>query len=77
MEIRELPGGARQSERKGELTSERLPERRRWEIDDGCVGADGTPAVERGKALCSFTREQAPSSAWQESVHEIEWYRAG
>ncbi|MBE5868420.1 MAG: hypothetical protein E7293_05590 [Lachnospiraceae bacterium] len=41
---RELPEGARQSNASCELASELLAE------DFGCVGSDGTSAVEREKA---------------------------
>ena len=41
----ELPGGARQSEADRELTLEQPAE-----DPQGCVGSDGIPAVERGKA---------------------------
>lgn len=43
-ENRELPFGARQPEAKGELTLEQPAEGR------ACVGSDGFPAVERGRA---------------------------
>ena len=45
LENRELPGGARQSEADRELTLEQPAE-----DPQGCVGSDGIPAVERGKA---------------------------
>jgi len=43
-ENRELPLGARQSEADGELTLEQPAE------GCACVGSDGFPAVERGRA---------------------------
>lgn len=56
-----MPLGARQSEADGELTLEQPAE------GCTCVGSDGFPAVERGRACMCL------KSAWY--IREIEWYR--